>query len=167
MKSKSDLVIDKLLNNKIRVFLSQPMSGMPRKYVLKTREAMKEAVLDYYNREKVIEFVSAYENTIDDKVFTHDYSENICYLSKAIHMMKDVDAVAFAHNIFSSRGCVVELTIAKMYDIKQLHCERVFKKNKPDETKYVINGEKEYLIESRLNPRGCPFRTNPMIDDGK
>lgn len=143
---------------KKRVFISQPMSGVPEKTVLEIRNAIKDAVKEYY-KDEPIEFVSAYENTIEEKKFTHDYSENICYLSKAINMMKDVDAVAFSPDIFSSRGCSVEYSTALAYGIEILCCERIFGKSDM-EIKYKISKYK-YRIEYK------PDGPNPFIDDGK
>lgn len=87
----------------MKVMISQPMRG-------KSDRQIKE------ERENIIKMIQDEENEYVDTVL--DISENkspIYYLGKSIELMADVDAVIFMEGWQSTRGCIIEYNVAKMY----------------------------------------------------
>lgn len=108
----------------MKVFVSQPMSGLTNEEINKNRIKSME-VLQFLNPDIIIEYdpASLYieEDPEMEKVLSvddPDISKNrisIFYFLRSIQHMVDKDAIVFLDGWQNSRGCILEYFIAKAF----------------------------------------------------
>ena len=114
----------------MKVMISQPMNG-------KTDEEIQ------VEKTKIIEKLEKLHievvNSLFDKEAPNDINAGLYYMSKAIKVMASVDAVYFAKDWQTARGCRIERLIAEEYGIKVLDTNVLENEEK---TKDLNDGEK-------------------------
>ena len=102
------------MSDKLRIMISQPMSGKTNEQIRKEREELIKR-LEKDNFEVV--------DTIIAENAPKGYDEAIYYLSKSIEFISKVDVVYFMKGWEEARGCKIENKICQdygkqtMYDI--------------------------------------------------
>ena len=101
---------------KIRIFLSLPMSGFTDKEIQENINKMKSIIMLKNPFGKVeIEFV---DNTDCPPIDSRDaVTPNLLYLGEAIKKMATCNAAVFHPEYSFARGCNVELDVCKAYGI--------------------------------------------------
>lgn len=102
----------------MKVFISQPMNGIPHSQILEMRTAAKRTLESYYN--EPIEIIDSYV-PLDP---TTPYSP-LKLLGNAISKMADADLICVCDNIFEYsgrrideyRGCRIEYEVAIEYKV--------------------------------------------------
>lgn len=118
----------------MKVFISQPMSGLSDNQILEEREHIKEVFIEKYKDEyDNIEFTSTFF-TQEDPIFEEvnkldviedESSKSLWLLGRALQMLAITDIVVFGHNWQDARGCKIEFMAAKMYDKDMLFMENM------------------------------------------
>lgn len=110
--------------NKIKIFLSLPMSGRTDEEIRAQIKRMKEGLLKsaLCEGKKVI-----FEHNLNCKFAdgTLDAAEtpNLLYLGEAIKKMAFCDYIALGAGWDKARGCLVEAMVAANYNITRIHAE--------------------------------------------
>lgn len=94
----------------LKVFISQPMSGLSVEEVMQTRARATEIIKERYPF-KEIEVIDNYNHDLPDG------SHPLDYLGRDILMMKDADLVFFVKGHYGSRGCRIEHRVADEYGL--------------------------------------------------
>lgn len=98
----------------LKVFISQPMNGIPESEVMAVRDRIKDKMAKWFGKEIYI---------IDN--YHHDnapYNANpVWHLGTSISMMYDADYVVFVKGYEKARGCLAEEFICKKYDLSMLY----------------------------------------------
>lgn len=93
----------------MKFMISQPMNGL-------TTEQIKQ------NREEVVKKLEKEGHTVIDTVF-EDFNDSsiknksVFFLGKSLEKMAEADAIYFMDGWRNARGCVVEHTVASLYQI--------------------------------------------------
>ena len=86
-------------------------------------------------RERIIEAFEKLHIDVVDTMFMDEaigYNHpGLFYLAKSIDAMANVDAVYFAENWSTARGCRIERKICESYGVKALESDFLFEKPKP------------------------------------
>lgn len=106
----------------ISVFISQAMTGLREEEILKRRSKAEEYIKSRFPKEK-IQFVSSYFDPILTQLPYEVKTRDVYFLAKAIEKLSHVDYVYFvpSQELVNSKGCSIEFTICKLYDIKILN----------------------------------------------
>lgn len=102
----------------MKVFISQPMSGLPDEEVAKVRDQAIEEIKNIYQffeRNNQLEIVST-TFTRDDEVIPENPSR-LWWLGRAIQMLEGVDIIYFCKGWENSKGCKVEKLVATEHNI--------------------------------------------------
>lgn len=114
-KGKFDVLEDNK-NKKVRkIFISQPLTGIPEETSTAQRLEAEEA-LRYYYKDEDLQFIHHTEKTAPKDV----KSKRLWYLGKSITTLADADAIAFLPGWESSLGCTIEFTISDEYKIESI-----------------------------------------------
>ena len=98
----------------LKVFISQPMSGLTDEQILAVRNnAIKTLEADGY--EVIDSFIT---DEIDVRV------PGLAYLARSLSLMASADAVYFVKGFEKARGCRIEEACAKEYGITRMYEER-------------------------------------------
>ena len=105
----------------MKVFISQPMSGLEIDEIKETRKKAINYVADYIINNKLLTDVTditVIDNLQEDKdpLTTHPLE----YLGNDIIKLKDADLICFAEGWEKSRGCNIEFQVAKHYNINMI-----------------------------------------------
>ena len=99
------------MNDKIKVFISQPMRDKTKYEILKEREVAIETIKKKYGKD--VEIIESY--------FDEYNPDKGCiplkYLSKSIELLADAHIAYFCKGWDEYRGCRIEYLCAKSYDI--------------------------------------------------
>ena len=95
----------------MKVFISQPMSGLTTEEVVKARDRAIRIIKNRYPNEEI----HVIENYIHD---LPEGSHPLEYLGRDILIMKDADLVFFVHGHHAARGCRIEWSVANEYGLK-------------------------------------------------
>lgn len=99
------------MNDKIKVFISQPMGDKTNYEILKEREAAIKTIKKKYGKD--VEIIESY--------FDEYNPDKGCiplkYLSKSIELLADAHIAYFCKGWNEYRGCRIEYLCAKSYDI--------------------------------------------------
>lgn len=96
----------------MKVFISQPMAGIPDEKVKAKRDEICEKL-----KEMHIEVISSF-------IEGDNHESNhlpVYYLGRSIQMMAEADAVLFVDGWLDARGCMLEHKICEVYGIKILY----------------------------------------------
>ena len=107
----------------MKVFISQPMSGLTEEVVMNERERAIKVIERRHPKDK-IEVIDNYNHNLPEG------SHPLEYLGRDIIMLKDADLVFFVNGFMTARGCRCELKIAKEYGLNI-------------ETEYVLDIEED------------------------
>lgn len=93
----------------MKVFISQPMSGLSNDEIIKAREEATKELKDKFNCE--IEVIDNLQLDVDN------HGNRLFYISNDIRWLGEADMVYLLRNWNTHRGCRVEHYIAKEYGI--------------------------------------------------
>lgn len=100
-----------------KVMISQPMAG---KTNLEIAEVRKKAT--QYLENKGFEVVNTFfKEGFDRMIDVQSFDKSIYYLSMAIKMMSECQAVYFCQGWEEARGCQIEHEVAKKYGLEIIH----------------------------------------------
>jgi hypothetical protein len=113
----------------MKLFISQPMSGLSDGDIIRNRERSVK-YLQEYDKSVVIEYDPAdiyisedkekeLELTTDNEALTKT-KIGLFYFLRSIQHMVDKDAIVFLNGWQNSRGCILEFLIAKAFKLKIL-----------------------------------------------
>lgn len=106
------------LDTKLKVFISQPMSGLSDSEVAKVRKQAEEVIDKYFMRfnNRMYEIVSTYtdQEAKDAEIRRHP---KIYRLGHALMKLADCDYVYFAGDWKNKRSCVIEFIVARMFEM--------------------------------------------------
>ena len=122
-----DYKIRYLPNEKFKVFIAQPMSGVPDEEVEKIREKVSELMIDKFGNN--IEIVDQFHVPKEDMPKESLERPGIHLLGRSIQFLADVDHVVFVGDFLHAKGCCVELAVCKEYGIPFEVCNEVFKED--------------------------------------
>ena len=108
----------------MRVFISQPMSGISQEEIEKRREKIIEMIEDRYLNED-IEFIYS---IVKEKPNDNVRYEPVWYLGNSIQLLSTATIVYFDKNWQTARGCRIERDICEFYKIPTI-----------DYTDFVLN----------------------------
>lgn len=97
----------------IKVFISQPMSGLSMEEIMKTRERGFEEFLSRINEEVEVILIDNVNHPNLDELTATPFD----YLGEDIVLMKDADYIFFVEGWENSRGCNIEHCMATTYNI--------------------------------------------------
>jgi len=102
----------------LKIFISQPMSGLSMEDIKKTREKMIEQIKKKISKDKfeVIDSIKTNEEYINGNA----KHEKLWYLGESIKCMAEADIVLMANHWEESIGCVIEMMIANKYKMPVL-----------------------------------------------
>lgn len=103
------------MNNKIKVFLSQPMRGFTDEEIMARREKDIEQLKKYFKDEpfEVIDTLLKEEATAKNPA--------VEYLAQSIAELANADYIAMSYDFESARGCLIEHKIAEEYGIEKIY----------------------------------------------
>lgn len=96
----------------VKVFISQPMQGIPKEIIESTRDNAINQIKEIYNNEEVVILDSYFPNYNPT-----EGNQPIKYLAKAIEVLAEADVMFMCNCWDNSRGCTIEHTIAAAYNI--------------------------------------------------
>ena len=99
----------------MKIFIAQPMSGVPDEEVEKIREHVTKLMLDKYGSNiEIIDQFHVPEEEMPDEPLERP---GIHLLGRSIQFLADADLVVFVSDFLHAKGCCVELAVCKEYDI--------------------------------------------------
>lgn len=150
----------------LKLFISQPMHGLDDDLILKQRSVLKTVVEAYMNSipglicDFKIDLIDQFSIPDPDNFnTTHptETSQRIYRLGRSIQLLANTDVCVFYGNWKKSKGCIVELEVAKQYGInfigqKRLcdFCESDPKYNNELELLWPTRFDKLYEVVSHL-----------------
>lgn len=96
----------------MKVFISQPMLGLTEVQITEERNRIEKLVKGFYRKEEDIEFI--------DSWVKEDYAHPLQSLGESIKRMAFADLVVFSAGFNEHRGCRIEHSAARAYDITTL-----------------------------------------------
>lgn len=103
------------MNKKLKIFISQPMSGKASEEILKEREEIIDLIKNNFYDEEFEIIDSFFENT------THD-DNPLFWLGKSLESLSEADICVFSKNWESSKGCRIEHVCCIEYGIEMRYC---------------------------------------------
>ncbi|MBR6289404.1 MAG: hypothetical protein IKR19_08715 [Acholeplasmatales bacterium] len=106
-------------NINLRVFVSQPMSGLSDEAVKETRLEAEKAIDKYFSRfnnSKVYEIVTTYYDK-EAKDAEHYRFPKLYRLGHALMVLASCDYVYFAGNWKNKRSCILEFVASRMFGV--------------------------------------------------
>ena len=98
---------------KIKVFISQPMSGLTNEQIIEDRNKATELLKEFYKGKYEVEIIDNFQMDVEKK--------QLEYLGYDIKCMADADQVFFIGDYINHRGCLVEEFVAKKYNYSCLY----------------------------------------------
>lgn len=109
----------------MKVFISQPMSGLTKEEVLLQRGIAEDWLKAKYKNVEILD--SYFEDKKPDKIV---YS-GVYWLGQSLELMAEADMVAFIPGWDKARGCKLEYEVAKEYGlIKEILNQSLFREDK-------------------------------------
>lgn len=102
----------------MKVFISQPMSGLTYEKVAKVRDQAIEEIKNIYQffeKNDQLEIVST--TFIRDGEVIPENASRLWWLGRAIQMLEGVDVIYFCKGWENSKGCKVEKLVATEHNI--------------------------------------------------
>ena len=88
----------------MKVFISQPMSGLTDDEIFATRDRVKKFLEDVYDWEVIDSYIKEDGNPV-------------YLLGRSIELLSQADKIYMVKGWQNSRGCKIEYEVAKTYDI--------------------------------------------------
>jgi len=92
----------------MKIFISQPLTGIPEKES-EAKRIEAENALKYYYNDETIEFIHHTECIAPDSVD----NKRVWYLGKSLTILANADIVAFLPGWDESEGCKIEHIVAE------------------------------------------------------
>lgn len=105
----------------MKLFIAQPMSGVPDEEVEKIREKVTELMIDKYG--SCVEIVDQFHIPEEEMPDEPLERPGIHLLGRSIQFLADVDHVVFVGDFLHAKGCCVELAVCKEYGIPFEVCD--------------------------------------------
>lgn len=143
------------LLKKKKIFISQPMRGIPADTILTVRESVKRKVEAQLGEE--VEVIDQF-----NKDNFPDNAGPLMYLGDSIMKMDQADIIVFTDtaewSFYDAKGCLVELAIAKIYCLEFINLIKPISKPKPkDEFMFkenvISSNKKRYDKRIKMNDR--------------
>lgn len=93
----------------MKVFISQPMNGLPEEEVIAVRKRAIETIEHVYGKVEII------ESYIHENVPKN--AGRLWHLGESIKLMSEADLVVFCPGYENARGCRIEEAVCDEYDI--------------------------------------------------
>ena len=145
------------INAKVKIFLSQPMSGLTNEEILEERETETRLIRRKFpNAEFISSFsVSPIENVPEN-------ADRLWYLGRAIQMMADADMIVFLPGSDYADGCRVESQVANIYNILILRKDQYLENDRETDEWYDRQGRlSRKLIHKNDDPVCCEEKAVP------
>lgn len=98
-----------------KIFISQPLSGIPEEESTKQRLKAEGVLRKYYeSKGEEVEFLHHTEELAPDDI----KNKRIWYLGRSISILADADAIAFLPGWKKAPGCCIESEVASRYNIE-------------------------------------------------
>lgn len=111
----------------MKIFIAQPMSGVPNEEVEKIRDHVSELMIKKFGSN--IEIVDQFHVPEEDMPKESLERPGIHLLGRSIQFLADVDHVVFVGDFLHAKGCCVELAVCKEYGIPFEVCNEVFEED--------------------------------------
>lgn len=105
----------------MKIFISQPLTGIPEEESTAQRIEAENALKYYYKNEE-IEFLHHTEETAPDDIDT----KRVWYLGMSITILARADIVAFLPGWDESEGCKIEHKVAEEYDYERIESSEMW-----------------------------------------
>ena len=125
-------------NTKLRVFISQPMSGVPTCDILNRRNELIDKIENYFETNE-LKIQDSFFDTENEHVSVKNNS--LYWLSRSLEILADSDVIVMATGWENSRGCRIEYECARLYDIMVIF----------EDTKYITQ-EKMLEVDNGTAP---------------
>jgi len=94
----------------MKIFVSQPMSGLSENEIMETRKRVVDLLKKKFPGRN-IDVIDQYHQDIPKD------AHPLKYLGSDIAMMADADIIVFAEGYIKSRGCYIERQVANTYGL--------------------------------------------------
>ena len=92
---------------KVKIFISQPMSGKTYRQILADREEIIDKLHNLWIDTDIEVLNTVYENITEH--------EPLWYLGLALQALSEAEVVVFSHKWWEARGCNIEYRCASLY----------------------------------------------------
>lgn len=99
----------------MKIFIAQPMSGVPDEEVEEIREKVTKLMKNKYGDN--IEIIDQFHVPEEEMAKEPLERPGIHLLGRSIQFLADADLVVFTSDFLHAKGCCVELAVCKEYDI--------------------------------------------------
>ena len=99
----------------MKIFISMPMKGKTEEQIRKELEDIKSRLLEKYPDAEFIDSLITEE--LDEK------HPGLLYLAESIKRLDQADAIYMAEGWSFARGCIIEFTTSRHYDIERIFLE--------------------------------------------
>lgn len=99
----------------LKIFIAQPMSGVPDEEVEEIREKVTKLMKNKYGDD--IEIIDQFHVPEEEMAKEPLERPGIHLLGRSIQFLADADLVVFVGDFLHAKGCCVELAVCKEYDI--------------------------------------------------
>lgn len=99
----------------LKIFIAQPMSGVPDEEVEEIREKVTKLMKNKYGDD--IEIIDQFHVPEEEMAKEPLERPGIHLLGRSIQFLADADLVVFTGDFLHAKGCCVELAVCKEYDI--------------------------------------------------
>lgn len=139
------------MNEKIKVFISQPMSGLSDEHILDQRRLAITLLENFIFPNDEVEILSTFiEDDLPEAIEAS--KSGVWYLGRSLQMLANADYIYMCKGWEKARGCCIELETAEKYGINvlyypnsrnNLHCIDLMSKEDVPE-------EKEPSVDERI-----------------
>lgn len=105
----------------LKIFIAQPMSGVPDEEVEEIREKVTKLMKNKYGDD--IEIIDQFHVPEEEMAKEPLARPGIHLLGRSIQFLADADLVVFVGDFLHAKGCCVELAVCKEYDIPFEVCD--------------------------------------------
>lgn len=105
----------------MKVFISQPMTGLTEEEILSARNRAKDNIIAIYGDDvKIIDsyYSDLYRQNVEQSMDGVVNSWDIFWLSESLNGMSEADLVWFVDGWQHSKGCTIEHLCASLYGIE-------------------------------------------------
>lgn len=104
----------------MKIFISQPMSGIPDEEVEQIRKQITDTMIEKYGN---VEIIDQFHIPKDELPGDDLQNPRIHKLGRSIQFLADADLVVFTGDFLHAKGCCVELAVCKEYGIPFEVCD--------------------------------------------
>ena len=105
----------------MKVFISQPMTGLTEEEILSARKQAKDNIIAIYGDDvKIIDnyYSDLYRQNVEQSMDGVVNSWDVFWLSESLNGMSEADLIWFVDGWQHSKGCTIEHLCASLYGIE-------------------------------------------------